>query len=220
MSGQQDSVTRDASFDSQEKRLLEEASNEEGRSFRTRMYKSRTPHELTAQSYKHCKRCKGKCSGHEEDGSPPATDTTKVPSSSLPAEGGGTCEVLRKGQTCYYKDAVGGMYEVKVVNVDHSLVPPSYLVRFQDGRERETERFKLLAKDEAGRASEGRREEEMARREESRQRREEVQERREQHKAAGTYKQQDKDNLESIVNGLTAFPMGLISELKHQVDKM
>ena len=53
---------------------------------------------------------------------------------------------LRKGDRCWYKGAGGAKDQrVEIIQVDkaHADGLPSYLIKFQDGRERETEHYKL-----------------------------------------------------------------------------
>jgi hypothetical protein len=51
---------------------------------------------------------------------------------------------LRKGSMCWYWDVrLGTERRVEVVSVDHSIRPPSFVVKFEDGSERETEGHRL-----------------------------------------------------------------------------
>jgi len=50
---------------------------------------------------------------------------------------------IRLGTICRYKDRDGSYKEVQVVSIDRTLDPPSYCIRLPDGRERETEAYRL-----------------------------------------------------------------------------
>lgn len=53
---------------------------------------------------------------------------------------------LRKGDRCWYKGTGGAKDQsVEIIQVDkaHADGLPSYLIKFEDGRERETEHYKL-----------------------------------------------------------------------------
>mmetsp|Transcript_55600 Transcript_55600/g.113647 ORF Transcript_55600/g.113647 Transcript_55600/m.113647 type:complete len:303 (+) Transcript_55600:111-1019(+) len=52
--------------------------------------------------------------------------------------------ILKKGDKAMYRQRDGTLAAVDIVSVDHGLVPPSYVIRI-DGRERETERSRLVA---------------------------------------------------------------------------
>jgi len=62
--------------------------------------------------------------------------------SSAPAcspAGAAASPAIERHSMCWYSQGDSSAKRVKVVSVDRALNPPSYVIRFEDGRERETE---------------------------------------------------------------------------------